>query len=247
MNFSENLMRLRKQKGLSQEELGYELDVTRQTISKWELGETSPDLSKAKAIADYFGVSVNELVGYEEKTKEKKRFEYEYKSEKLINGVPLIHIHFGMGKYRAKGIVAIGNVASGVLSIGLFSAGLFSFGVLSLGLVSFGALALGLLLSLGGIALGGLAVGGIAVGILAVGGVALGYFSLGGLAVGVYSIGGFATARDIAYGGKAIATVAFSTNNGEVIFQAAYIRQTIEAAFPNISPIILDIFTFLGV
>lgn len=38
MNFSENLMRLRKEKGLSQEALGEKIGVTRQTVSKWETG-----------------------------------------------------------------------------------------------------------------------------------------------------------------------------------------------------------------
>lgn len=37
MEFNEKLMKLRKQQGLSQEELGYKLNVTRQTVSKWEL------------------------------------------------------------------------------------------------------------------------------------------------------------------------------------------------------------------
>ena len=45
MNFSENLIKLRRKKGLSQEELGNELNVARQTISKWELGETTPDMN----------------------------------------------------------------------------------------------------------------------------------------------------------------------------------------------------------
>ena len=39
MNFNEKLTMLRKQNGLSQEELGYKLNVTRQTVSKWELGK----------------------------------------------------------------------------------------------------------------------------------------------------------------------------------------------------------------
>ena len=39
---------LRQLTGLSQEELGYKLNVTRQTVSKWELGQTTPEITKAK-------------------------------------------------------------------------------------------------------------------------------------------------------------------------------------------------------
>ena len=66
MNFGEKLTNLRRQKGLSQEELGEELNVTRQTISKWELGQTSPDTSKLTEISKFFGVGVNELTNEED-------------------------------------------------------------------------------------------------------------------------------------------------------------------------------------
>ena len=46
MEFGNRLYELRKQKGLSQEELANRLDVTRQTISKWELGDSTPDMDK---------------------------------------------------------------------------------------------------------------------------------------------------------------------------------------------------------
>ena len=46
MKFNEKLIKLRKEQGLSQEELGEKLNVTRQTVSKWELGETTPEMSK---------------------------------------------------------------------------------------------------------------------------------------------------------------------------------------------------------
>lgn len=44
MEFGNRLYELRKQKGLSQEELANRLDVTRQTVSKWELGDSTPDM-----------------------------------------------------------------------------------------------------------------------------------------------------------------------------------------------------------
>lgn len=61
MKFNEKLIKLRKKEGLSQEELGEKLCVTRQTISKWELGETTPEMSKLLEIANVFGASVDEL------------------------------------------------------------------------------------------------------------------------------------------------------------------------------------------
>ena len=54
-------MNLRKKSGLSQEELAEKVGVARQTISKWELGETSPDLKQAKELSKIFKVSLDEL------------------------------------------------------------------------------------------------------------------------------------------------------------------------------------------
>ena len=62
MEFHNKLYSLRKQKGLSQEELANRLNVSRQTISKWEVGDSTPDMEKLIAISDLFGVSLDELV-----------------------------------------------------------------------------------------------------------------------------------------------------------------------------------------
>ena len=62
MDFNNKLYELRKQKGFSQEELANRLNVSRQTISKWEVGESTPDMEKLAAISDLFGVSLDELV-----------------------------------------------------------------------------------------------------------------------------------------------------------------------------------------
>lgn len=62
MAFNNKLYFLRKQKGLSQDELGGKLNVSRQTISKWELGETTPELEKLIALGDFFEISLDELV-----------------------------------------------------------------------------------------------------------------------------------------------------------------------------------------
>ena len=61
MEIGNKIMRLRKKEGLSQEELAEKIGVARQTISKWELGETSPDLNQAKKLSILFNVSLDEL------------------------------------------------------------------------------------------------------------------------------------------------------------------------------------------
>ena len=61
MEIGNKIMELRKKNGLSQEELAEKIGVARQTISKWELGETSPDLSQAKELSKVFNVSLDEL------------------------------------------------------------------------------------------------------------------------------------------------------------------------------------------
>ena len=66
MEFNNRLYELRKQKGFSQEELAGRLNVSRQTVSKWEVGESTPDMEKLLAISDLFGVSLDELVKGEE-------------------------------------------------------------------------------------------------------------------------------------------------------------------------------------
>ena len=62
MEFHNKLYNLRKQKGLSQEELANRLNVSRQTVSKWEVGDSTPDMEKLIAISDMFGISLDELV-----------------------------------------------------------------------------------------------------------------------------------------------------------------------------------------
>lgn len=62
MKFSEKLMNLRKSKGWSQDEFAQQIGVTRQTVSKWELDQTVPDMNKLIEISKVFGISLDELV-----------------------------------------------------------------------------------------------------------------------------------------------------------------------------------------
>lgn len=62
MKFNEKILDLRKKKGLSQEELGRELNVSRQTISKWESGQSYPDFEKLVLLSDFFELTLDELM-----------------------------------------------------------------------------------------------------------------------------------------------------------------------------------------
>ena len=66
MEFHEKLQELRKQKGLTQEELAASLFVSRAAISKWESGRGYPSIDSLKAIAQFFSVSIDALLSSEE-------------------------------------------------------------------------------------------------------------------------------------------------------------------------------------
>lgn len=122
-----------------------------------------------------------------------------YTSPIVLFGLPLVHIAIGPGENervgKARGIIAIGDIATGWFAFGGVARGLFAFGGLALGLVSFGGLGVGLLLAFGGAAVGGAAIGGAAVGGVATGGLAIGYVAQGGGAFGQYARGGNTLAR----------------------------------------------------
>jgi len=112
---------------------------------------------------------------------------YEYRSERQLFGLPLVHIVSGnridpvTGKLRvAKGIIAIGPIALGGLALGGSAIGVVSFGGAALGLIAVGGAAIGVLLVLGG----------LAIGLVAIGGAAIGYYALGGGVIGVHALGG---------------------------------------------------------
>ena len=214
MNFAANLIALRRSRNWSQEELGERLGVTRQTVSKWELGQTTPELEKLVELARLFGTGLDELVGTAEESGCQKAQQgrgeassagapprsewciytpcapcYEYVSRRKFLGLPLVHVRISHhGFARAKGIIAICNAAVGVVAIGGCSLGL---------------------VSLGGISVGALALGGLSVGLLSLGGLAVGGFALGGLAVSQwFSLGGGAFSGGLAIGGSAVGHVA---------------------------------------
>ena len=62
MSLGERLYELRKKKGLSQEEVAEKLNVTRQSVSKWETDESKPDFDKIVPICELYEISTNELL-----------------------------------------------------------------------------------------------------------------------------------------------------------------------------------------
>lgn len=145
---------------------------------------------------------------------------YEYKSKHTLLGLPLVHINCGYGLRRAKGVIAIGNIATGIVALGGFGVGVVSFCGIGVGL-----------LSLGGLALGGFAVGGVAVGLVAA----------GGCAIGMYAMGGAAVASRVAVGGAAAAPVSVGANAdaGLVITEATKMQDVaayLTANCPGLCP-----------
>ncbi len=65
MNLGNNLFKARKRAGKSQEAVAEKLGVSRQTISKWETGETIPDIYQTKRLSELYGLSLDELVDIE--------------------------------------------------------------------------------------------------------------------------------------------------------------------------------------
>ena len=209
MGFQERLFELRRQAGLSQEELANLLGVTRQAVQKWEAGTSRPDMDNLVSLAEYFKVSLDYLVTGKEPTPppaptvvnnyyHEHRWHYEYKSKRTLFGLPLVHINCGPGIHWARGIIAIGDIATGLVALGGIAAGL----------VSVGALSFALLLALGALCLGAVSIGGLAVGLTAWGGFSFGLLSVGGISFGIYAMGGVVCASKVAVGGAASAPLA---------------------------------------
>lgn len=107
MSFADNLMQLRKMNDLSQEELAEKIGVSRQTLSKYETGESLPDIEKCKVLADVFGVSLDDLISYEKNGKDTMGLAVPPKGK---------HI-FGMVKVGDKGQIVIPAKARKIFDI----------------------------------------------------------------------------------------------------------------------------------
>jgi len=111
MEFNNKLYELRKQKGLSQEELAGRLNVSRQTISKWEVGESTPDMDNLVSISELFGVSLDELVL--DRTPAKEQPPVQVVRSELYSDIKE-HVLTDDNKKRAKKGLKIAGIALGV-------------------------------------------------------------------------------------------------------------------------------------
>ena len=226
MDLQQRLFDLRRQAGLSQEELAGLLGVTRQAVQKWEAGTSRPDMDNLVSLADYFNVSLDLLVLGKQADpspaptiinnyypEDHRHWHYEYKSQRTLFGLPLVHINLGFRDHWARGILAIGNIATGLFALGGVSVGLFALGGVSLGL----------LLALGGVCLGCVSAGGVAFGLLAWGGLSIGVLSVGGVSMGIYAAGGVVAAAKVAVGHVVTAPLAIgAVADGATVIQIPF-------------------------
>lgn len=107
MAFADNLIELRKYNNYSQEELAEMIGVSRQTLSKYETGESFPDIEKCRIIADVLGVTIDDLVSFKKD-----------EEDDLGLGVPPKGKHvFGMVKVGDKGQIVIPAKARKIFDI----------------------------------------------------------------------------------------------------------------------------------
>lgn len=105
--FKDNLIELRKLNGMSQDELADRIGVSRRTVSKYETGESLPDIEKCKRIAEVFSVSMDDLINYERNNKNNLGLNVPPKGK---------HI-FGMVKVGDKGQIVIPAEARKIFDI----------------------------------------------------------------------------------------------------------------------------------
>ena len=107
MSFSENLIELRKLNNYTQEDLAELIGVSRQTLSKYETGESLPDIEKCKQLAEVFSVTIDDLISYEKNSANNMGF-----------GIPPKGKHiFGMVKVGEKGQIVIPAKARKIFDI----------------------------------------------------------------------------------------------------------------------------------
>lgn len=95
MNISDRIQSLRKKKGLSQYDLADEMGVSRQAVSKWENGQSIPDIEKIILLSDYFNVSTDYLIKGVEEEEEKNKKENNIIYSKILYIVSTFLITIG--------------------------------------------------------------------------------------------------------------------------------------------------------
>lgn len=95
MNISDRIQSLRKKKGLSQYDLADEMGVSRQAVSKWENGQSIPDIEKIILLSDYFNVSTDYIIKGVEEEEEKNKKENNIIYSKILYIVSTFLITIG--------------------------------------------------------------------------------------------------------------------------------------------------------
>ena len=96
MNFAEKLKTLRKQKGISQEQLAEKIYVSRQAITKWESGNGIPDIENLLAISSLFNESLDSLLSEEKSLISKNEFLYDSRTEYDLDNPKKIDLKIGL-------------------------------------------------------------------------------------------------------------------------------------------------------
>ena len=115
--FGENLKTLRRNKGITQEELAARLNIVRQTVSKWEKGQSVPDAEMLVKLAEIFEVQVSQLLG--------SRIEPDAQPDALAEQLARINEQLVIKNRRSKrvwktiGIIAACAIIANVLFVGL--------------------------------------------------------------------------------------------------------------------------------
>ena len=143
MKLADKIRIIRKARGYSQEQLGDKLSrasengLSRQAVSDWENGKTEPKLDNIRDLAEVLNVSYDALLDDDidlddptvlcrvlgkssdclvlKQNSFPLSLNYEYVSKTKVFNIPLVHINIGFGLKRAKGIIAIGNIAKGFI------------------------------------------------------------------------------------------------------------------------------------
>lgn len=99
MNIGNKLAELRKMKGLSQEDVAFKLNVSRQTVSKWELGQSMPDFDKIKPLCDLYDISADELLTGKNSEKKDNNIQLENSNKESNYHKKALGISFGVFLY----------------------------------------------------------------------------------------------------------------------------------------------------
>lgn len=242
MNLSEKIIRERRRLGMSQEQLADRLGITRQSVSKWEAGTSTPEISKLVAMSELFQVSLDYMLkdyleeedrlegrllreasgGDRQWEQESRREQEQYQEDenrRLEEKVDALARYIRGYQYTSKtkiaGIPLVSVRFSRNLGKDSVAKGIIAIGNVAIGVISFGAISVGVI-SLGAIAFGMLAIAALAVGFLAWGALAIGVAAFGASAVGIYSAGAAAYGKEIAVGVSAFGRTAIGeTAKGE--------------------------------